>query len=29
MKAFKYGGHRNFYTALNEVYFWMITIHKR
>jgi hypothetical protein len=25
---FKYNGHRNSYTGLNEVYFWTITINK-
>ena len=25
---FKYKGHRNSYTALNEIYFWTITINK-
>ena len=25
---FGYKGHRNFYTELNEVYFWTITINK-
>ena len=25
-KDFKYNGHRNSYTELNEVYFWTITI---
>jgi hypothetical protein len=25
---FKYNGHRNSYTELNEVYFWTITINK-
>ena len=27
-KDFKYKGHRNSYTALNEIYFWTITINK-
>ena len=27
-KDFKYNGHRNSYTELNEVYFWTITINK-
>ena len=27
-KDFRYNGHRNSYTALNEVYFWTITIYK-
>ena len=27
-KDFKYSGHRNSYTELNEVYFWTITINK-
>ena len=27
-KDFRYKGHRNSYTALNEVYFWTITINK-
>lgn len=27
-KDFKYKGHRNSYTELNEVYFWTITINK-
>ena len=25
---FKYSGHRNSYTELNEIYFWTITINK-
>jgi len=25
---FKYNGHRNSYTELNEVYFWTITINQ-
>ena len=27
-KDFKYKGHHNSYTELNEVYFWTITINK-
>ena len=27
-KDFKYKGHRNSYTELNEIYFWTITINK-
>jgi hypothetical protein len=27
-KDFKYKGHRNSYTDLNEIYFWTITINK-
>ncbi len=27
-KDFQYKGHRNSYTELNEVYFWIITINK-
>jgi len=27
-KDFKHNGHRYFYTKLNEVYFWTITINK-
>ena len=29
IKDFKYKGHRNSYTGLNEIYFWTITINKR
>ena len=28
LKNFKYKGNRNSYTALNEIYFWTITINK-
>ena len=27
-KDFKYKGHRNSYTELNEVYFWTITVNQ-